>query len=501
MEQKILICSLLESQSAAASYIAMQRFQDSELVLTSVPGFPAKILEILSTLKTSSHFFFLGAEVFYNLKEFQAVIEAAVTSGHQITWLNNRHDLSFFQSRTGPNFRLLENKLSLPQMMAEKFEVDSESVRKYLAWQEKKSQLIFPGLLYFTILHSHYKKENDIVGQLELFESLPASFINLDFVHSQYQINCMNLFLLARGGCFLKLKELILKYGTNQGNVLINGEKGTGVETAAFLIHYCSRRTGRPFLEIFCAGLDEEQLEMELFGLEGFSGTQNKPGILEKANGGTVFLQDIDKVPARLQKKILDFLDERSFRRVGGVKKINTDVRIISSAENALPEDFDGNGLRQDLYYGITDTILEIPSLRQSPDDIIAIAEDISYRLAEELKLDAVNFDENARQYLTSGKWPGNIRQLTRHLKMAYFSNHWKWEMKGEKYEGRLQKTTGDSKADFSEYDLKLSMEQHKLEIIRRYYQKFGSNKAQTAKALDITLNTLKSALKKIGLS
>ena len=170
------------------------------------------------------------------------------------------------------------------------------------------------------------------------------------------------------------MRTLLKKIATGPGStVLLTGESGTGKDLAAKVIHYASQRASKSFMNITCSALPETLLESELFGHErgAFTGAdRQKRGLLETADGGTVFLDEIGEMVPLLQAKLLRFLEEKSFKRVGGSTDIKVDVRVIAATNRDLEEEVRKGHFRSDLYYRLNVVPIKLPALRQRPNDI-----------------------------------------------------------------------------------------------------------------------------------
>src|SRR5213075_1370591 len=198
-------------------------------------------------------------------------------------------------------------------------------------------------------------------------------------------------------------------------SVLIEGESGTGKEYFANLIHRMSARHDKPFVEINCAAIPSELLESELFGHERGAFTDaraQKLGLMEIANGGTVFLDEIGEMSPMLQVKLLRVLERRTFRRVGGTKDISVNLRVISATNQDLEKMVREGGFREDLYYRLKVVPLLVPPLRDRREDILPLTRLFLERFSKQFKKPFRGIGESAEQVLTDYPWPGNIREL-----------------------------------------------------------------------------------------
>src|ERR1700690_1878633 len=197
--------------------------------------------------------------------------------------------------------------------------------------------------------------------------------------------------------------------------ILIQGESGTGKGVLARAIHYASPRTAMPLLEINCAALPDALLESELFGYEPGAFTdarRRKEGLLERASGGTVFLDEIANMSASVQAKMLRVLEEGTFMRLGGTSTIKVNIRLIAATNEHLKDAIGRGRFREDLYYRLNVVQLYIPPLRERKEDIAPLALEILQQLNRELKKSFTGFTPAAADLLEHYPWPGNIREL-----------------------------------------------------------------------------------------
>lgn len=212
------------------------------------------------------------------------------------------------------------------------------------------------------------------------------------------------------------------KAANSKSTVLLLGESGTGKEIFARSMHEWSDRKSRPFVPINCVGLSKELLESELFGHEkgAFTGAQQlKRGKMEMANGGTVFLDEVGDISQELQAKLLRFLQEREFERVGGNQPIAVDVRVIAATNRDLEEAVKSGAFREDLYHRLNVIALTLPALRERKEDIAPLADYFLQRFSSETKKVFSEISEDARQKLLDYHWPGNVRELANVIERA----------------------------------------------------------------------------------
>jgi two-component system NtrC family response regulator len=218
----------------------------------------------------------------------------------------------------------------------------------------------------------------------------------------------------------MKVCQLIEKVAPTDVTVLLLGESGTGKELLANALHDLSPRTGKPFSAINCAAIPENLLESELFGHEkgAFTGAvKQTKGKIELADGGTLFLDEIGDVPLPLQVKLLRFLQERVIERVGGRQQIPVDVRIVCATNQDLKDLMAQGTFREDLYYRVSELVINIPPLRDRTGDAEVLAHSFLAKFNEEHKRNVRGFSVEALAALETHEWPGNVRELENRIK------------------------------------------------------------------------------------
>ncbi len=219
-----------------------------------------------------------------------------------------------------------------------------------------------------------------------------------------------------------ELLALVEQVGPTKASVLVTGESGTGKELIAQAIHAASPRAGKPFVRVHCAALAESLLESELFGHErgAFTGAvARREGRFKQADGGTLFLDEIGEIPPGTQVKLLRFLQERTFERVGGNETLKVDVRIIAATNRDLQAEIKKGSFREDLYYRLNVVAVELPPLRERKGDVAALASFFLRRYAAENGRKIDGFSDDALGRLTAYAWPGNVRELENVIERA----------------------------------------------------------------------------------
>ncbi len=296
--------------------------------------------------------------------------------------------------------------------------------------------------------------------------------------------------IIGTSPVMLALFKTITQVAPLDCNVLIQGESGTGKELVARSLHLNSPRAAKPFVSFNCGSFSEELIANELFGHEkgAFTGAlTTKLGLLETANGGTVFLDEIGEMPQSMQVKLLRVLQERSFRRVGGVTTIKLDVRIIAASNRNLEKMIAANEFRQDLYYRLKVVMIELPPLQQRLEDVPPLATHFANKAAERFGKKKLTLLPEFLDTLSSYTFPGNVRELEHIMERAVALNQ----------DGTLKLSDlppdiawgplADSRVTEESAHLKDLEMDHIMEV----YRQCGYNQTKTAKKLGISRTTL----------
>ncbi len=290
--------------------------------------------------------------------------------------------------------------------------------------------------------------------------------------------------------------------------VLLLGESGTGKELVAREIHRRSRRSERLFLDINCAVLSETLLESEMFGHERGAFTdarEFKPGLLEVADGGTVFLDEIGEMPLSVQPKLLRVLETHSFKRVGATRDVHVNVRIVAATNKDLSQAVAAGRFREDLYYRLKVFPVHIPPLRERPEDIPALVDHFVAQLNATLKKNITGFTPGAMDLLKNYAWPGNVRELRNIVERAMVlskvtavgADLLPREVSGVQ-DHAVVRAAPLAKGKGQDTRLLVDMER---DYIVEVFHREKKNRSTTARALGISRSTLQNKLKKYGIT
>jgi DNA-binding NtrC family response regulator len=287
---------------------------------------------------------------------------------------------------------------------------------------------------------------------------------------------------------------------TAKSTVLLLGESGTGKELFARAIHNWSERKSGPFIAVNCVGLSKELFESELFGHEkgAFTGAhQLKKGKMELAHGGTVFLDEIGDISTEIQTKLLRFLQEKEFERVGSTKPIQVDVRIIAATNRKLLELVKEGRFRDDLYYRLNVVPIALPSLRERKEDIPALVDYFVHRFSKETKKNFTDATPEAMAKLTSYDWPGNARELANVIERAIVLGRGP-QITLQDLSPVIASKAPDALVDDLPY--REALDACRQQIIAKALSRTKGNRAAAAKLLDIERRHLLRLMKCFGI-
>ena len=300
----------------------------------------------------------------------------------------------------------------------------------------------------------------------------------------------------GESSAMLQLRKMVEKVAATDANVFITGENGTGKEMLARELHRLSQRDGHPMVTVDMGAVTETLFESELFGhVKGaFTDARaDRPGKFEAADHGTLFLDEIGNLPYHLQAKLLTVLQRRSIVRVGSNTPIPVDIRLICATNRNLPALVQRGEFREDLLYRINTIHLEIPPLRERPQDILPLAEKFIVRFAQKYDKGELHLTEEARGKLSRHPWKGNIRELEHAIEKAVIIGDGP-TLPAEVFQLQQTGETVDEAAPAS------TLEEMERQMIRKALATCSGNLSAVAAQLDITRQTLYNKMKKYGL-
>ena len=289
--------------------------------------------------------------------------------------------------------------------------------------------------------------------------------------------------------------------------VLIEGESGTGKDLVGRAIHYTSRRSARPFMDINCTALPDTLVESELFGYEKGAFTDakaKKVGLFELADGGSVLLDEIGDMPLTTQTKLLKFIENKRFKRVGGASDIEVDVRIIAATNKNLKEEIKSGKFREDLYYRLKVIPIFIPPLRVRTGDILILANYFINKFNQEFRKDVKGLSSKAEKAILLYQWPGNVRELKNVIERAIILESKDQilieHLPIEVVEGvPFKEEEREQQSNFILPENGVPLEEVEKNLLIQALKKANGNQSKAAKLLSLSRYALRYRLKKIG--
>ncbi|MGD2109765.1 MAG: sigma-54 dependent transcriptional regulator [Phycisphaerae bacterium] len=320
-------------------------------------------------------------------------------------------------------------------------------------------------------------------------------------IHHEYGIDR----IIGQAQCMLDLYDVINRVAkSGASTVFLRGDSGTGKDLVARVIHYNSDRAPRPFMNITCTALSETLLESELFGHEKGAFTDaktTKKGLFELADGGTIFLDEVGDMPLRLQAKLLRFLEEHTFRRVGGTQELSVDVRVIAATNRDVERLIEDGAFRSDLLFRLNVIPIFLPQLRDREDDLRLLAQHFVMQFSKEFRKPITDISDEVFEKLYSYAWPGNVRELRNVIERAVLL------CKGERIgaEDIVVGPTEQAQAATSVTGIVLppgGIDLRELEnnLIRQALQRTKNNQTQAAKLLNLSRDAFRYRLEKLGM-
>ena len=306
--------------------------------------------------------------------------------------------------------------------------------------------------------------------------------------------------IIGESPAMVSIKRLLRKVAASPATtVLLTGESGTGKDLAAKVIHYNSDRAGGPFMNVTCSALTETLLESELFGHEQGAFTdakKRKQGLFELAHQGTVYLDEVGEIPQSLQVKLLRFLEERSFRRVGGTSDLTVDVRIVAATNRNLDQAVEAGQFREDLYYRLSVMPVRMPPMRERGADVLLLAQHYVDRFNREFRREVQRIEPEAAERLSAQRWPGNVRELKNAVERAMLL------AEGQTLSAEDFLILAPSMdAGFRLPPAGIDFEELEKQLVVQALQRSGGNQTRAAKLLGMNRDQIRYRIEKFDLS
>jgi DNA-binding NtrC family response regulator len=321
--------------------------------------------------------------------------------------------------------------------------------------------------------------------------------------------------IIGKSAGIIDIYGIIERVADTPTTVLITGESGTGKELVARALHENSSRRSRPFIKVNCAAIPRDLMESELFGYErgAFTGAvTSKPGRFELATGGTLFLDEIGSIPVEMQVKLLRALQESEFERVGGIKTIRIDVRLVAATNSDLKKEIAAGAFREDLYYRLNVVPVRLPSLRQRREDIPLLVTHFVEKFNTRLRKNVRGIDADARAILEEYPWPGNIRELENVIERAVLFCDGDFvkerdlppDVRGRELGSSVPEEPAAAEAvvagDGLKQQVKAAMSRLERQLIVKALEQTGGNVTHAARLLKISRKGLQLKMKELGL-
>lgn len=347
-----------------------------------------------------------------------------------------------------------------------------------------------------AIAHHTKEPEEKVIPQIEKKQTSPA-----------ISVNAFPEYISGTSDQSQRARQLIELVAPTDMTVVILGESGTGKEVAARMIHQSSKRKNEPFVTVDCGALPQEIAGSELFGHTkgSFTGAiADKKGQFEIANGGTLFLDEIGNLSYENQIKLLRVLQERTIRRLGSEKDQTIDVRIIVATNEDLQQAMEKGQFREDIYHRLNEFKIQLPSLRESPEDIETYCRFFLEKANIELNRNVISFDQDVLENFKNYSWPGNIRELKnvvrRSVLLSTSDSIQSKVLPSEILTPKQPKSTLEEEFTLNTLDLKTIVEQVESKAIRKALEKTAYNKSRTADLLGIDRKTLYNKMAAYGI-
>jgi two-component system response regulator AtoC len=353
------------------------------------------------------------------------------------------------------------------------------------AWHYLNKPIDLDELLHYVEKALETTRLRREVKSLKAKESAPFSFDRI----------------IGESPAMRTVKDLLRKIALSPAStILLTGESGTGKDLAAKVLHYESDRAEGVFQNITCSALPESLLESELFGHERGAFTDakhQKPGLLEQADGGTVFLDEIAEMTPALQAKLLRFLEEKAFRRVGGTADLRVDVRVVAATNRNLEESVRSGRFRDDLYYRLQVLPVALPPLRERTGDVAVLASHFVAQFAREFKKGVWGLTAEAVRHLEAYNWPGNVRELKNAVERAVLLAEEERLVPGDFPLRGLAVAAADA---FRLPPGGIDLEELERDLLVQALHRTGGNQTQAARLLHLNRDQIRYRIEKFGL-
>jgi two-component system response regulator AtoC len=319
--------------------------------------------------------------------------------------------------------------------------------------------------------------------------------------------------IIGQSAAILDVYAILDRVADTPTTVLVTGESGTGKELVARALHENSSRKERPFIKVNCAAIPKDLMESELFGYEkgAFTGAvTSKPGRFELATGGTLFLDEIGTIPVEMQVKLLRALQESEFERVGGIKTITVDVRLVAATNSDLKKEIASGNFRDDLYYRLNVVSIHLPPLRERNGDILLLARHFIRKFNARLGKNVADLEPSVEKLLSTYEWPGNIRELENVIERAVLfcdgsalrAEDLPLEVRPGKLPSKAPEspTATPAPGEGLKEQVKAAMSRLERELIVKALEQTNSNVTHAARLLKISRKGLQLKMKELGL-
>ncbi|RMG58767.1 MAG: sigma-54-dependent Fis family transcriptional regulator [Deltaproteobacteria bacterium] len=316
-------------------------------------------------------------------------------------------------------------------------------------------------------------------------------------------------YLVGQSEKIRKVFDLIERVSDSDSTVLIMGESGTGKELVARAIHERSPRRGKPFIPVNCGAIPEGLMEAEFFGHEkgAFTGAvEKREGRFELADGGTIFLDEISEMPPYLQVKLLRVIQEKAFERVGGMKTLTVDVRIVAATNRNLENEVREGRFREDLFYRLNVIPIEIPPLRERREDIPLLCEYFVERFSRKHNKPPVTLSRDVMEVFSEYSWPGNVRELENTIERLTVLKGGSvivpYDLPRKMLSGKIPDVPGveEEVNPINGIDLEFALREYEKRLILNALSICNNVKSRAARYLNINRTTLIQKMKRLGL-